>query len=160
MFVYSLRTKLSRRKIVIILLSFLLICCVTVVWFVALNLEGATAVSEKTGEYSTAVTADKVNDFASQFSLEIERLYSEQYIYIPYEFNDTYSGYNELQKRQGLDLLKYRGKKCTLSVYKLKDYKIDYKDAYLSIIVYKGKVIGGHISTLVMNSSLYTFCGD
>ncbi|MCC8016625.1 MAG: DUF4830 domain-containing protein, partial [Clostridiales bacterium] len=41
---------------------------------------------------------------------EFKTDYTEKSITIPQEFNDAYNDYNEIQKNQGFDLEKYKGK--------------------------------------------------
>ena len=40
---------------------------------------------------------------------------------IPDEFDETYEEYNDLQKTQGLDLEKYKGRNATLYVYSVRN---------------------------------------
>lgn len=163
MFVLTLKSKISRKKVRLAVL-----CIVGVLSVLAVIIGIAVFSSDDTkaqcsliGEYSTKFSEDNsAQEFALQFDKEIEELYSEQKVYIPDEFNSTYREYNKLQNSQGLDLEKYKGKQCTLYIYKLKNYKVDYKDTYMSILVYKEKVVAGHISTGVFGSVMYTFCGE
>ncbi len=163
MFVLTVKTKLRSKK------RFLIFVCtvaivLTLIAFCAVSMilkPADTAFCDSVGEYSLEADSDEaIADFASQFSLELDELYSTQQVYIPAEFNDTYTQYNNLQIKQGLDLERYKGRECTLHIYKLKDYKIDYEDTYITIIVYKDAVIGGHISTAEMDSPMYTFFGE
>ena len=109
---------------------------------------------------AAAVITNGEKFFASQFSKEIEEKVYEKLVRIPYEFSDTYEEYNELQLLQGLDLSLYKGKECTLSVFSLKNYTIDYKKAYMTILSIDDTVIGGHISTFENESEMYTFYGE
>ncbi len=158
MFVITVKSKFKTKKS-----KFLLLCvCLTVFVFAALVLMPAvslpkdTAYYDSIGEYSLrAESQAEIENFAFQFSLKLSELYTQKIVTIPYEFNHTYNKYNELQKKHGLDLSKYKGKECVLCMYSLKDEK-----KYLSIVVYKGRVIGGHLSTLEQDSTMYTFSGE
>ncbi len=126
-----------------------------------INTPSGTAFCESIGEYSTKAKSDEdIKIFVQQFSLEIDELCSVEDITVPYVFNDTYVKYNELQKKQGLDLQPHKGRLANRCVYSLKNHKIDYADAYITIIVYKGRVIAGHISTGVQDAAVYTFFGE
>ena len=61
---------------------------------------------------------------------------------IPTDFNDTYEQYNELQKEIGLDLEKFKGKSVQKITYELKNCKTK----FAVLLIYKGKVIGGHLT--------------
>lgn len=65
---------------------------------------------------------------------------------IPAEFDEVYSAYNELQKQQGFDLTKYKGKKVEIYSYPVYNYK-GHKDCMtLTIIGCEGRLIGGDVS--------------
>lgn len=66
-------------------------------------------------------------------------------ITIPCEFNNTFSAYNELQKAQGFDLSKYRGKTCQKYTYQILNYTDGSQNVRATVIVFKNKVIGGDI---------------
>lgn len=163
MFVLTVKSKVS-KKAGRILVGISAVLCAIIIFVCAVGVYSTvpdTAVCDSIGQYSTAFESEaSASSFAKQFGKEIEELYSTQSVYIPSHFNETYIKYNELQKKQGLDLEKYKGRQCTLYVYKLKNYTIDYSDAYLSVAVYRDAVIAGHISTGIMDSVMYTFCGE
>lgn len=147
-------------KISVILLSICVAAVVLVAGLLCVSNTPDESASCNDGDYSTfADKEDGRRDFISQFGLSSGELYGSSAVYIPVEFNNTYSKYNELQKKQGLDLSKYTGEKCTRYVYSLKDCEIDGNKAYITIIVYKGRVIGGHISSLEYGSVYHTFFG-
>ena len=56
---------------------------------------------------------------------------------IPSVFNDIYQQYNEIQIKQGLNLNDYKGKRVDKYVYET-------DEAYFTLLVYDGNVIGGH----------------
>lgn len=163
MFVLTVKTKLKSKKRFLIFVC-ALFAVLTLIAFCAVSAVAKPAdkaFCDSVGEYSLKAHSDEaVAYFAAQFSLELDELCRQQRVYIPNTFDDTYTQYNNLQKRQGLDLERYKGRECTLYIYKLKDYKIDYEDTYITIIVYKGTVVGGHISTAEMDSPMYTFFGE
>ena len=66
---------------------------------------------------------------------------------IPQEFDDVYENYNNLQKEQGLDLTKYRGKRCKRYGYRVKNYPDSSEEVRINLLVYQGKVIGGDVSS-------------
>ena len=119
-------SKKAQRAILIATVVFL--CVVAVVIACALQKTPKKNIECENEEYSTVLSADNGAElFASQFSYEIDEMIYEKQVHIPYEFSDTYEEYNELQLSQGLDLSVYKGRECTLSVYALKNYKIDYE---------------------------------
>ncbi len=59
-------------------------------------------------------------------------------IKIPEQFGDVYTQYNKLQYKAGFDLNDYRGKTATV-------YSYPFKNAFVNLIVYDGKLIGGDV---------------
>ncbi len=158
MFVITVKSKFKTKKSKIMLLCTCLMIFVLVV-FVMVSVVPVVkdkAYCQSIGEYSlNAESESEVEGFAQQFSLEIDELYSEKIVRIPLEFNNTYNKYNELQKKHGLDLSNYKGKECMLRIYSLEDDK-----RYLFLVIYKGRVIGGHLSECVDTSAMYSFSGE
>ena len=151
--------KKTYRTILFVVIAFL--CVVVIVIACVLQNSPKQNIECENGEYSAVLSSDNGEKlFASQFSKEIEEKVYEKLVHIPYEFSDTYEEYNELQLLQGLDLSLYKGKECTLSVFSLKNYTIDYKKAYMTILSIDDTVIGGHISTFENESEMYTFYGE
>lgn len=66
---------------------------------------------------------------------------------LPEEFDRVLLGYNELQKAQGLDLSRYRKKTVTRYIYEIENYASYEGSVYISIIVYRGRVIGGDVAS-------------
>ena len=97
--------------------------------------------------YNKVNSNDDRIGFLKQFGIEVEKTpVQEQNVTIPSEFDKIYVCYNELQKQQGLDLSKYKRKEVTRYTYKVTNYS-DYEGTvYADVIVYRGKVIGGHLT--------------
>lgn len=163
MFVIAVKSKLTTKKAKILVVAVAFVLCILIAFMCisAFSHNPPSSVyCDSFGEYSTlAQTDEQVEAFAQQF-YEVESLYSLQEVYVPVKFNDVYERYNELQKLQGLDLEPYQGEKCRLYMYSLSDFDIDGKQGIMSVIVYRGKVIGGDISNQVKDSTYFTFYGE
>jgi hypothetical protein len=96
--------------------------------------------------YDKIKTNDDRKMFFSQFGWTVsEQASEEKEMTIPDEFDRVFTGYNEIQKEQGLDLSKYKNKKVTRYTYEITNYP-DYEGkVYGNIIVYKNRVVGGDI---------------
>ena len=71
----------------------------------------------------------------------------EESFTLPETFDRVLLGYNEIQKDQGLDLIRYRKKKVTRYTYEITNYP-DYEGrVYANLIVWRGRVIAGDISS-------------
>ena len=76
---------------------------------------------------------------------------------IPKNFDNVFSTYNELQKRQDLDLSDYKGKNVVRYTYEITNYP-DYNGKVLAnLIIYKNRVIGGDICSADVNGFIHGF---
>ena len=64
---------------------------------------------------------------------------------LPEELDRVMSAYNELQRAQGLDLARYKGKTVTRYSYELTNYAGYEGKVYANLIMYKSKVIAADI---------------
>ena len=96
--------------------------------------------------------------FIEQFGWKVDATPLESVeVSIPEEFDKVYLGYNEMQKEQGLGLTKYKGKTVTRYTYNVTNYP-DYEgDVYISLLVYKNKVIGGDVCSADVGGFVHGF---
>lgn len=109
------------------------------------------ATCDEIGEYSlSADSLKRETEFLEQFGLtpDAESLVSDEVV-IPSDFNQTYAEYNRLQQEIGLDLRNYKGVSAKRDIFKLENYESDGKEYYATLLIYKDKVIGGHIGTKI-----------
>ena len=106
----------------------------------------AVAASTEKYTYDKVKTASDAAGFLSQFGWEVEPTPLEEVkINIPAEFDKVMNAYNELQRNQGLDLTKYRGRDVTRYTFKVTNYPNYDGTVMANVITYKGKVIGGDL---------------
>ena len=102
-----------------------------------------------------------VESFISSFGWEIkpgEPITEE--VTIPDEFDRVFVNYNEIQKRQGLDLSKYRRKTVTRYTYEITNFKNYDGTVFANVIVYRNRVIGGDICSASPDGFVCTFTGE
>lgn len=63
---------------------------------------------------------------------------------VPETFDAAFEKYNDLQKSQGFDLDKYRGKKVKRYTYKVEKLggEVPVQDCYVTVLVYRKKAVG------------------
>ena len=144
MFVYSLKAST---------LKFFGIICVAMVALITLIVFIPTYDSD-TGDVPTGATVNyskiKTDEdriaFLKQFGWEVNPVAVEvKETKIPKEFDTVFNTYNEIQKRQGLDLADYKGKSITRYTYEITNYDGYDGTVYANVIIYKNKVIGGDV---------------
>ena len=105
----------------------------------ASNAEGIDYSGIKTGE-------DRVK-FIERFGIKVaDTPIEEEAFTMPENFDRVILGYNELQKKQGLDLSKYRNKRVTRYTYKVENYDFD-GDVYANLFVWRGRIVACDISS-------------
>ena len=73
-------------------------------------------------------------------------------VVIPEVFDSVYETYNQLQKSQGLNLEKYKGKTVQRYTYALSDASgetdgVIGETRYATLLIYKNRIIGGDVTT-------------
>lgn len=96
--------------------------------------------------------------FISQFGWEVaEEPLETVEVSVPETFDSVYLGYNEMQQEQGLNLAKYKGKTVTRYTYKITNYP-DYEGTvYVSLLIYKNKIVGGDVCSADVNGFVHGF---
>jgi hypothetical protein len=148
MFIYSVRASSIKFFLVLILALSLLL---------GLLVLGR---AETVGASSNAISFEgiKTNEdrikFISQFGLTVKESEKEAVEFsVPSDFDRIISGYNEIQRSQGLDLTRYKNKKVTRYTYEVTGIsdsasdKIPDGEALVNLIIYKGTVIACDISS-------------
>lgn len=143
MFVYSVRSSTIK------FFGFILL---TLVLIIALAVFGdGTAVSASSGalevDFSGVKSAEQRTAFIEQFGVKVDKnSESEQSFKMPDNFDRVILGYNELQKKQGLDLSKYAGKRVTRYSYAVTNYNCD-GEVFVNLFVHRGRVVACDISS-------------
>ena len=119
--------------------------CIAASLFIFLVVYGvAHAYSE---ECITVETEDQRQSFIKEMGWEVDSSFNETSdAKIPVEFGDVYEQYNEIQKQQGFDLEKYKGKEIKIYTYKVTNYPSERDNIYMNLMVFEGRLIGGDVS--------------
>ena len=154
MFLISIRS----LKVKLILI-FVLLLTVALIFIRKVGNTNSTATSKICGKYSISAkdNNERIN-FLNQFNLKVlPEPIEEIEINIPSQFNKVYEKYNSIQKENGLDLEKYKGKSCTKYTYKILNYKNEKSEVRANLLVLDGKVIGGDICSVDLGGFMHGF---
>lgn len=144
MFIYSLRASTIKFCAVVCVALATLITLIAFIPVVAVDDVSASANADI--DYSGIKTNEDRIKFLAQFGWQVEPDAVESIeVTIPEEFDKIFTAYNELQKRQGLDLGKYKKKNVQRYTYKITNYDGYDGTVYANILVYRNKVIGGDV---------------
>lgn len=93
-----------------------------------------------------------LSEFLSSLGWECEiNTLTEQSTVLPEQFDDTFIAYNAIQLKQSCDLTRYAGKKVTVYTVKILNYSDTTETVYATVMVYRGRVIGGDIHAAAMD---------
>ena len=158
MFIYSMRANTIK--------FFAVICCaltalIALVAFVPTYITGddtAQAGVDASYNYEKIKSNDDRINFLKQFGWEVEaEPIKEQQVMIPKDFDKVFSAYNELQRKQGLDLSSFKKKSVMRYTYVIKNYP-DYEgEVYVNLLVYRNTVIGGDVCSADVNGFVHGF---
>ncbi|MCI8388476.1 MAG: DUF4830 domain-containing protein [Clostridiales bacterium] len=156
MFIYSLRASTLKFFGVTTLA---VLALVTLLFFIpSAEPTSSSSVLEavETVKFDKIKTADDRIEFLRQFGWEVEsQPLEEAEVTIPAEFDKVYQSYNELQKKQGFDLTKYMKKNVMRYTYRITNYPDYSGDVYVSILIFKNKVIGGDVCSADSNGFIH-----
>lgn len=144
LFVFNFKVTDSKKVFAIFAVASVAVAVVCIISMISVqNSLPDTATCDELGCYSLQCDKDdEQSTFLEQFGLSSEKITDSCEVTIPTDFNDTYEQYNELQKEIGLDLEKFKGKSVQKITYELKNCKTK----FAVLLIYKGKVIGGHLT--------------
>ena len=153
MFVYSLRASTLRFFGVIAVSLAVLFVLVTLVPTYAVETEQTASYS-----YEKVKSEDDAEKFLAQFGWIVDASPVEvTQVTMPDEFDKIFGAYNEIQKEQGLNLLKYKRKKLTRYTFEVKNYEGYDGRVLANVLVYRGKVVGGDICSADIDGFVHGF---
>ncbi len=162
MFIYSLRANTLKFFGVV---GVAVVALITLIAFIPSYEPVVTSVQAgENGSMTEQITYDKIKTnedriaFLAQFGYEVDATpVEEAEVTIPEEFDKVFTGYNELQKKQGLDLSKFKKKKLMRYTYRITNYNGYNGDVYANILVRGKRVVGGDICTADTNGFIHGF---
>ena len=153
MFVYSLRASTLRFFGVIAVSLAVLFVLITLVPTYAVEAEQTVSYS-----YEKVKSEDDAEKFLAQFGWIVDASPVEvTQVTMPSEFDKIFAAYNEIQKEQGLNLLKYKRKKLTRYTFEVKNYEGYDGRVLANVLVYRGKVVGGDICSADIDGFVHGF---
>ena len=143
MFIYSVRASTIRFFSVIVLTLLVLVGILVI----GGGSDAVYAVSDNIDFSGIKTNEDRVA-FISQFGISvIPATCEEEEFRVPENFDRVISGYNEIRKKQGLDLTKYKNKKVTRYTYEAQNYNGRSENVFVNLVIYKGTVIACDVSS-------------
>lgn len=148
---FGFTAKITKTRICIALLCIILI-------FVGVFV---CALEDKNSPSLDGSTTQKRVAFLQNYNWQVDAG-SEQAktITIPYEFDNVYTAYNNIQKAQGFDLCDYKGKQVSLYTLKINNYPNDSRYVFASILVCENKIIGGDVHSTELSGFMHGFALD
>ena len=154
MFIYSMRAGTLRFFAIVCIALALLVSLVTLVPTLEPAAAAGSEVVEQISFEGVRTNEDRVA-LLQALGWEVEPTPGESAsVSIPREFDKVFSAYNELQRRQGLDLAKYAGRTVERYTYTVTNYEGYEGKVLANLLVYRNRVIGGDICSAESNGFL------
>ena len=158
MFIYSFHANTIKFFAVVCLSLTALIALIAFVPNYVTNDEYTAVGVNATYNYEKIKSNDDRINFAKQFGWDVDpQALNEQEVQIPKEFDKIFSAYNEIQRRQGLDLSSFKKKSVMRYTYAIKNYPNYDGEVYINILVYRNTVIGGDVCSADVNGFVHGF---
>ena len=141
MFIYSVRASTIR---------FFSVIGLTLAVMIGILVFNGSAESIPTASASVELSDVKTNEdrvaFIARLGIIVKPVPKEsEEVMIPENFDRLLLEYNEIQKRQGLDLSRYKNKKVNRYTYEAENY--NGAPACVNLVIYKGTVIACDVSS-------------
>lgn len=154
MFIYTLKATNIKFFAALILSAAVLVTVITVIP----GYDSTVQVAASSINYSAVKTEEDRVQFLRGLGYEIDVSPVEvEDVEIPTEFDSVYTKYNDIQRSQGLNLRKYRGKTATRYTYRVTNYEGYEGTVLASIIIYKNKIIAGDVCGIDDNGFVHGF---
>ena len=149
MFIYSVRASTVK------FFAFVLVAVVMVIGVVGFG-SGASVSASASGEvdFTGIKTKEDRIAFMERLGIKVDDEEQSQSFVIPKNFDRVILGYNEIQKKQGLDVSKYTRKKITRYTYEVKNFDSDGK-VYANLFVYRNRIIACDVSSVDGDGFVY-----
>lgn len=147
MFIYSMRAGTIRFFGIVCVALAALIALIAFVPELQPVAAGAEVIEqEKTVSFEKRRSNEERIAFLEQFGWQVDATPVESTtVTIPREFDKVFAAYNELQRRQGLDLSTYSGKTVERYTYTVTNYESYEGTVLANLLIYRGRVIGADI---------------
>lgn len=157
MFIWSVRAS-SLKFIAAVILS-LVILTTMIIIIPSADGDGDITVSGNIN-YDSINNQEDIIKFIEEFGWKVDQTPIEkETVTIPDQFDKVFVNYNEIQKKQGLDLSLYKRKTVTRYTYTVTNYPDYQGTVYANVIVYKNRVIGGDICSAAPEGFVFGFNG-
>ena len=158
MFIYSMHANTIKFFAVICLALTVLITLIAFVPTYATGQDTAEVGLNVSYNYEKIKNNEDRINFIKQFGWEVDaQPLKEQEVTIPKEFDKIFAAYNEIQRKQGLDLSSFKKKNVMRYTYTVTNYPDYDGEVYINILVYCNKVIGGDVCSADVNGFIHGF---
>ena len=141
--------------------SLILACLVGLSTLAAVSYGRLSYEDEAAVSYGGIATENDRREFIKAQGYEIaDKAVDKVSFSVPKDFDRIISGYNEIQKKQGLDLSKYKKKKLMRYTYQVTNYENYNGVVYANILVKGKKIVGGDICSADTGGFIHGFSKD
>lgn len=156
MFVYVIKASKLKFFAVVLFSSIILLTLIALTpGYKETPAQDVAAVSTKYGKLSS--NEDRIK-FIEQFGYTVVRDPLEiTDVNIPEKFDSAYNEYNEIQRAQGLNLLKHKGKKATRYTYEITNHPYKNGKVMIDLLMINDTVIAGDVCCVEGDGFIHGF---
>lgn len=150
--------KMNKKNVLTlaVILIFIITIAVLALNHTHFGLGSAAGVSVQDANSLSGKTNTNRIEFFKHYGWEISSEPSEiTDVAIPREFDEVFEDYNKIQKSQGMDLCKYKGKVAKRYSYNINNYPKHPENIRGNILVYEGKIIACDICSLELEGFMH-----
>ena len=155
MFVYSVRAS-ALRFVSVLVIS--VIALAALVAFVPTYVPTSLLVGDDKVVYDNIGTPEARRAFLAGYGWEIDDAdVAGEEVVVPAKFDAVYEDYNDIQRAQGLNLQRYRGKTVMRYTYPVTNYDGYDGQVLATLLIYKDRVVGGDICSASPDGFVHGF---
>ena len=148
--VFVLTTKVTKSKVLVV--SLIAVFALLFMFF------GLGAKKQSQHVNVSASTLTERQSFLKQFGWQIDpKTEAVRSFAVPSVFDDVLKQYNNLQKKQGFDLAKYKEKRADCYTYAILNYPNKSSGILATLLVSDGKIIGGDVHSSELSGFMHGF---
>lgn len=153
---FIITAKLDKRKLTAVVVAAGVLLCAVIILLSGRDARSVSASPRPSGK-NVSANEDRVA-FLSEYGWTVDEQPVEfEEVLIPGQFDGVFAGYNDIQKTQGYDFTKYRGKRVMRYSYNITNYPNVSENVRATLFIYKNTVIGGDVASVSLDGFMHGF---
>ena len=154
MFIFT--AKINKHKLAAIVIAAGALLCAVIVMLSGRSAQSVSA-NLRPSDKNVVTNEDRVA-FLSEYGWIVDEQPVEfEEVLIPEQFEGVFEDYNGMQKSQGYDFTKYKGRRVMRYSYNITNYPNIKENVRATLFIYKNTVIGGDVASVNLDGFMHGF---